>query len=44
MLASGGGQAWFTGSEFDAADTNGDGDLNAGELEVLVRSLERRQR
>lgn len=44
LLANGGGQRWFTDREFDAADRNESGELDAVELELLVQSLERRQR
>ena len=43
LIASGDGQKWFTESSFKSADKNGDRDLDPDELEVLLRSLERRQ-
>lgn len=44
LVASGDGQQWFTERAFNAADRNGDQDLDAAELAELVRSLERRPR
>jgi Ca2+-binding EF-hand superfamily protein len=44
LVASGDGQQWFTDKAFAAADSNGDRDLDPDELEVLIRSLERRRR
>jgi hypothetical protein len=42
LIASGDGDQWFSDMEFDAADRNDDGDLDAKELGALVNSIERR--
>ncbi len=44
LAASGDGNQWLSDSDFRAADKNGDGDLGPDELEVLIQSMERRQR
>ena len=44
LIASGDGERWFSDGEFEAADVDGDGDLDGAEYALLVRSLERRQR
>lgn len=44
LVDSGDGQRWFQDSEFFSADKNDDGDLDPDELEVLIQSMERRQR
>lgn len=44
LVASGDGDQWFSKSTFESADENGDGDLDANELEVFMQSLERRGR
>jgi len=44
LAASGDGVQWFPESDFASADKNGDGDLDPDELEVLIQSMERRQR
>jgi len=44
LVASGDGDQWFHESDFASADKNGDDDLDPGELEVLIQSMERRQR
>ena len=44
LAASGNGPDWLPDGVFDSADKNGDGELDPGELEVLMQSLERRQR
>ena len=44
LAASGDGQQWLQASDFSSADKNGDGDLDPDELEVLIQSMERRQR
>ena len=44
LAASGDRPDWLADSVFDSADRDGDGDLDPGELEVLMQSLERRQR
>ena len=43
LVNSGDGSQWFTDSAFNSADKNGDDDLDPDELEVLLRSLERRR-
>jgi len=44
LVASGDGSQWFPDSDFTSADKNSDGDLDPDELEVLLQSMERRQR
>ena len=44
LLAAGDGNQFFTSSAFISADNNGDGELDADELEVLIQSMERRSR
>ncbi len=44
LVASSDGDQWFHESDFTSADKNGDDDLDPGELEVLIQSMERRQR
>jgi hypothetical protein len=44
LVASGDGRQWFTDKAFESADVNDDDDLDPDELEVLLRSLERRRR
>ncbi len=44
LLGGGGGAPWFSRAEFEAADRNGDDELDAAELSQLVTSLERRRR
>ena len=44
LAASGDGNQWLQDSEFRSADKNDDGDLDPDELEMLIQSMERRQR
>ena len=44
LIASGDGDQFFSSSAFTSADENDDGDLDPDELEVLIQSVERRQR
>ena len=44
LAASGDGDQWLPDSDFSSADKNGDGDLDPDELELLIQSMERRQR
>lgn len=44
LAASGDGDQWLPDSDFGSADKNGDGDLDPDELELLIQSMERRQR
>jgi hypothetical protein len=44
LAASGDGKRWLQASDFASADKNSDGDLDPDELEVLIQSMERRQR
>ncbi|MGB5589715.1 MAG: hypothetical protein WBN31_02145 [Gammaproteobacteria bacterium] len=44
LVASGDGDQWFHERDFTSADKNGDDDLDPDELEVLIQSMERRQR
>lgn len=44
LMASGDGSQWFHDNDFASADKDGDGDLGPDELEVLIQSMERRQR
>ena len=43
-LAGGGRNEWLSDRDFSSADKNSDGDLDPDELEVLIQSMERRQR
>ena len=44
LISSGDGSQWFPDRAFTSADKNGDGELDADELEVLLQSMERRRR
>ena len=44
LAASGDERDWLPDSDFSRADRNGDGELDPDELEVLIQSMERRQR
>ena len=44
LAASGDGNQWLQDSDFRSADKNGDDELDPDELEMLIQSMERRQR
>jgi hypothetical protein len=44
LAGSGDREEWLSDNDFSSADKNSDGDLDPDELEVLIQSMERRQR